>query len=498
MTRRCQTGLPQPSGRRPRRRRRASASVAAQALEEGGQLAPLAARGSVAIVLLATDLRRVARLAGLLDDLVELTAIEPDTAACRAVVDLDAVSLGHQQDRTVDGAPISNSLSGKRIRSTCGGSGFSDPGAAQCIGAPTDGVCRQLPIREPTPSVRTDAPAGFPSCPHPTARRRWPAMVNVRSRLTRLVWLSIAAAVATIALKTLAWRLTDSVGFLSDAAESVVNLVAALVALVTIRWATRPPDDEHMYGHEKAEYFSAGVEGALILVAAASITWFAIGRLLHPVAIEDAGVGIVVSAAASSINLVVGLILIRAGREHRSITVEADGKHLLTDVWTSVGVIVGVALVWMTGWERLDPLIALAVAANIVFMGATLIRRSAEGYSTTRSCRRSTRRSTRCSHAPASTAFGSTPSGPVSQAAARSSPSMSSSRGPGRSSRATTSRSGSRARSGPRSPTPACSRTSSRSRTRPRSPTSSSTANASEAGVYLVENFSFLTKATEV
>ncbi len=204
-------------------------------------------------------------------------------------------------------------------------------------------------------------------------------MVSVRSKLTRLVWLSIAAAVATIALKTLAWRLTGSVGFLSDAAESVVNLVAASVALVTIRWATRPPDEEHMYGHEKAEYFSAGFEGAMILVAAAGITWFAVGRLLHPVPLEDVGVGIAVSVVASSINLIVGLVLIRAGREHRSITLEADGKHLMTDVWTSVGVIVGVALVWVTGWERLDPLIALAVAANIVFMGATLIRRSGGG-----------------------------------------------------------------------------------------------------------------------
>ena len=203
--------------------------------------------------------------------------------------------------------------------------------------------------------------------------------MSLRSDLTRLVWLSIAAAIATIALKTLAWRLTGSAGFLSDAAESVVNLVAALVALVTIRWATRPPDDDHMYGHEKAEYFSAGVEGALILVAAASIAWFAIGRLLHPVALTDVGVGIAVSAAASLINLAVGLTLIRAGRTHRSITLEADGKHLMTDVWTSVGVILGVAAVWATGWERLDPLIALAVAVNIVIAGATLIRRSSGG-----------------------------------------------------------------------------------------------------------------------
>ena len=203
--------------------------------------------------------------------------------------------------------------------------------------------------------------------------------MSLRSDLTRLVWLSIAAAIATIALKTLAWHLTGSAGFLSDAAESVVNLVAALVALVTIRWATRPPDDDHMYGHEKAEYVSAGVEGALILVAAASIAWFAVGRLLHPVALTDVGAGIGVSAAASLINLAVGLTLIRAGRTHRSITLEADGKHLMTDVWTSVGVILGVAAVWATGWERLDPLIALAVAVNIVIAGATLIRRSSGG-----------------------------------------------------------------------------------------------------------------------
>ena len=204
-------------------------------------------------------------------------------------------------------------------------------------------------------------------------------MTSVRSKLTLLAWLSIAAAIATIALKAAAWRMTGSVGFLSDAMESVVNLVAASVALVTIRWATRPPDDDHMYGHEKAEYFSAGVEGALILVAAASIAWYAVGRLLHPVALADVGMGIAVSLVASTINLTVGLILIRAGREHRSITLEADGRHLLTDVWTSAGVIVGVAVVWATGWERLDPLIALAVATNIVFTGATLVRRSSGG-----------------------------------------------------------------------------------------------------------------------
>lgn len=200
-----------------------------------------------------------------------------------------------------------------------------------------------------------------------------------RAELTRLVWVAIAAAVVTIALKLVAWRLTGSVGLLSDAAESVVNLVAATIALITIRWASRPPDEEHMYGHEKAEYFSAVLEGALIVVAAAGIVWVAVDRLLHPRPLADVDVGIAVSAAASAINLAVGLVLVRAGRRHRSITLEADGRHLLTDVWTSVAVIAGIALVWATGWERLDPLIALAVAANIIVTGIVLMRRSGGG-----------------------------------------------------------------------------------------------------------------------
>ena len=200
-----------------------------------------------------------------------------------------------------------------------------------------------------------------------------------RRLLTRLMLLSVAAGIATIALKTLAWRLTGSTGLLSDALESIVNLVAALVALVVVRWATLPPDEQHMYGHEKAEYFSAGVEGGLILVAAFSIGWIAVRRLLHPLPLEDVSVGLAVSAAASVINLLVGATLIRAGRRHRSITVEADGRHLLTDVWTSVGVIAGIAIVGLTGWRWLDPLIALAVAANIVITGITLVRRSSGG-----------------------------------------------------------------------------------------------------------------------
>ena len=204
-------------------------------------------------------------------------------------------------------------------------------------------------------------------------------LASQRRLLTRLMLVSVAAGIATIALKMLAWRLTGSTGLLSDALESIVNLAAALIALVLVRWATLPPDEQHMYGHEKAEYFSAGVEGGLIMVAAVSIAWVAAQRLLRPVPLEDVGIGLAVSAAASLINLLVGLMLLRAGRRHRSITVEADGRHLLTDVLTSVGVIAGVAVVALAGWERLDPLIALAVAANIVFTGVKLVRRSSGG-----------------------------------------------------------------------------------------------------------------------
>jgi cation diffusion facilitator family transporter len=198
-------------------------------------------------------------------------------------------------------------------------------------------------------------------------------------RLYRLLWLSIAAAVATISLKTLAWLLTGSVGLLSDAAESVVNLVAAIVALAALRLAARPADEEHAYGHAKAEYFSAGIEGSLIVLAAVTIPVTAADRLLHPQAPVDVGIGLAVSLGASAINLAVGLLLVRTGREHRSITLEAEGTHLLTDVWTSIGVVVGVAAVAISGWERLDAIVALAVAANIVFTGAGLLRRSAAG-----------------------------------------------------------------------------------------------------------------------
>jgi cation diffusion facilitator family transporter len=200
-----------------------------------------------------------------------------------------------------------------------------------------------------------------------------------RPRLARLLWLSIAAAVVTIGLKSAAWMLTDSVGLLSDAAESLVNLVAATVALATLHWASQPPDLQHRYGHEKAEYFSAGLEGGMILLAALSIAWFAAERLLHPAPIAHVVPGLLASGVASVVNLGVGIELVREGRRQGSIVVEADGRHLLTDVWTSVGVIVGVTAVAVTGVERLDPLIALAVALNIVVTGVGLVRRSVDG-----------------------------------------------------------------------------------------------------------------------
>ena len=197
--------------------------------------------------------------------------------------------------------------------------------------------------------------------------------------LYRYAYLAVAAALVTIALKTLAWRLTDSAGLLSDALESLVNLAAALLAVGVLRWSAKPPDDEHTYGHAKAEYVSAGAEGVMIILAAVSIAWVAIGRLIDPSPLDDVGLGLAISTAASLINLGAGLSLLRAGRRHRSLTLEADGRHLLTDVWSSVGVIAGVAAVALTGWERLDPLIALAVAVNIVVTGVGLVRRFTGG-----------------------------------------------------------------------------------------------------------------------
>jgi cation diffusion facilitator family transporter len=191
--------------------------------------------------------------------------------------------------------------------------------------------------------------------------------------------LSIAAAIATIALKTLAWWLTGSVGLLSDALEATVNLAGATVTLVMLTIAVLPPDDEHAYGYGKAEYFASGLEGTLIVIAAVLIAYSAAERLVHPQPLAHVGAGLAVSVVASLINFFVSRSLAKAGREYRSIALEADSQHLMTDVWTSAGVIVGVAAVAVTGWERLDPLIALAVAVHIVWTGVKLVRRSAQG-----------------------------------------------------------------------------------------------------------------------
>lgn len=197
--------------------------------------------------------------------------------------------------------------------------------------------------------------------------------------LTAFAWLSIAAALATIGLKGCAYWLTGSVGLLSDALESLVNLAAAVVALSMIRVAAWPPDEDHAYGYSKAEYFASGFEGALIVVAAIGISVAAVQRLLVPAPLEQLGLGLLVSGAASAINLAVGVMLVRAGERHGSIALEADGRHLLTDVWTSAGVIVGLLAVMATGWAWLDPLIALGVAVNIVWTGYRLLERSARG-----------------------------------------------------------------------------------------------------------------------
>jgi cation diffusion facilitator family transporter len=199
------------------------------------------------------------------------------------------------------------------------------------------------------------------------------------SDLRRFAFLSIAAAVVTIGMKTVAWRLTGSVGLLSDALESLVNLVAAVITLFMLIVAARPPDDHHAYGHEKAEYFASGAEGALILAAAAGIAWTAIERLLSPRPLEQVGWGVAVSAAASVVNFGAARVLLAAGKRHHSIALEADARHLMTDVWTTAGVLAAVGLVAVTGWNVLDPVIALAVAAQIVWTGVHLLRRSAQG-----------------------------------------------------------------------------------------------------------------------
>jgi len=200
-----------------------------------------------------------------------------------------------------------------------------------------------------------------------------------RNSLKRFAWLSIAAAIATIALKAFAYLLTGSVGLLSDALESFVNLAGALMALAMLSLAARPPDANHAYGHGKAEYFSSGVEGGLILIAAISIGVAAVDRLLHPRPLEQLGLGLTISVVASAVNLGVSLVLMRAAKQYDSITLKANAHHLMTDVWTSAGVLVGVGAVALTGWLWLDPVVALAVAANIVWTGARIVHASILG-----------------------------------------------------------------------------------------------------------------------
>lgn len=200
-----------------------------------------------------------------------------------------------------------------------------------------------------------------------------------RYQLTRYAWLSIATAVLTIGLKATAYWLTGSVGLLSDALESGVNLVTAVMALIILTIAAQPPDDEHVYGHSKAEYFAGGIEGSLILVAALAIGYTAVQRLIHPQLLEQIGLGLFVSVLAALGNGLTALVLLRVGRQHNSLTLTANAQHLLTDVWTSVGVLVGVLAVWLTGWQWLDPVLALLVALHIVRTGVVLVKTAVNG-----------------------------------------------------------------------------------------------------------------------
>jgi cation diffusion facilitator family transporter len=200
-----------------------------------------------------------------------------------------------------------------------------------------------------------------------------------KSSLRKFVYLSIAAAIATILIKFSAYLLTNSVGLLSDALESCVNLVAAVVALIMLNLAEKPADKEHVYGHNKAEYFSSAVEGCLIVLAAFSIIWSAVPRIFHPQPLENIGIGLLMAVGASVINLVVSMVLTSSGKKNHSITLEADGKHLMTDVITSGGVLLGIGLVKVTGWIILDAIVAIGVAINIIWTGYLLMRRSALG-----------------------------------------------------------------------------------------------------------------------
>ncbi len=220
-------------------------------------------------------------------------------------------------------------------------------------------------------------------------------MNSTRQSLTAYGWLSFSAAIITIALKSYAWWLTDSVGLLSDALESLINLVAAIIMLAVLSISSRPPDDDHAYGHEKVEYFSSGAEGIMILLAAFSIGLTAWERLWHPLPLQALDLGIAISVVASLVNLIVAQILIRVGKRQHSITLEADGKHLMTDVWTTVGILLGIGIIaagdyfpvshqWaielgLNDWTILDPVIAILVALHIVWTGIHLLQRTASG-----------------------------------------------------------------------------------------------------------------------
>lgn len=195
----------------------------------------------------------------------------------------------------------------------------------------------------------------------------------------RLLMASVVVAIITIVLKTLAWYVTDSVGLLSDAMESLVNLASAIFGLVMVTIATRPADEDHPYGHHKAEYFSSGFEGVLIIAAALGIIWAAGHRIFDPKPIEQLGWGLALSIGSSALNGLLAWVMFRAAREHRSIALEADARHLVSDVWTSAGVVVGLVLVHLSGWLWLDALVAIGVALNILREGFHLMWRSAQG-----------------------------------------------------------------------------------------------------------------------
>jgi cation diffusion facilitator family transporter len=194
-----------------------------------------------------------------------------------------------------------------------------------------------------------------------------------------LMWASVVVAIMTITLKTLAWWITDSVGLLSDAMESLVNLASAIFGLVMVTVAAQPPDEEHPYGHHKAEYFSSGFEGILIIVAALGIIWAASHRIFDPQPIAQVGLGLALSVGSSALNGLLAWVMFDAAKRHRSIALEADAKHLVTDVWTSVGVVIGIAMVSFTGWLWLDAVVAIGVALNILKEGVHLIWRSSQG-----------------------------------------------------------------------------------------------------------------------